>query len=107
MSKENEAMITNCESKFPYFLVGMALGAIAGLLLAPSAGEETRKYLRERSAKGLDTLNRQAGKLRESAEGMVQKGKEIMSRHCCDSVDTDKETEKQADQEERRETLDA
>jgi gas vesicle protein len=95
MRKETEAMITNGESKFPYFLVGMGLGAIAGLLFAPRSGEETRKYLRERSTKGLDTLNQQAGKLRESAEGMVQKGKEIMSRHCCDSVNTAKEAEKQ------------
>jgi gas vesicle protein len=105
MKKESEAVITNGESKFPYFLVGMGLGAIAGLLFAPRSGEETRKYLRERSTKGLDTLNQQAGKLRESAEGMVQKGKEIMSRHCCDSVVTDREAEKQAYQEERRETM--
>ena len=98
-------MITNGESKFPYFLVGMGLGAIAGLLFAPRSGEETRKYLRERSTKGLDTLNQQAGKLRESAEGMVQKGKEIASGQCRDSVDTDTEAEKQSYQEERRETL--
>jgi gas vesicle protein len=98
-------MKTNDESKFPYFLVGIGLGAIFGLLLAPRAGEETRKYLRERSAKGLDTLNQQAGKLRESAEGMVQKGKEILSRQCCDSVDTDTDAQKQAYQQERRETF--
>ena len=98
-------MTTNGESKFPYFLVGIGLGAIAGLLLAPRSGEETRKYLRERSTKGLDTLSQQAGKLRESAEGMVQNGKEIMSRQCCDSVATDTEAERQAYQEERRETL--
>jgi len=98
-------MITNGESKFPYFLVGMGLGAIAGLLFAPRSGEETRKYLRERSTKGLDTLNQQAGKLRESTEGMVQKGKEIMNRHCCDSVNTAKEAEKQVEEEEGRETL--
>lgn len=97
-------MKTNDESKFPYFLVGIGLGAIAGLLLAPRAGEETRKYLRERSAKDLDTLNQQAEKLRESVQGMVQKGKEIMSRQCCDSVDIDTEAEKQAYQEQRRET---
>jgi hypothetical protein len=29
-------MKTNGEFKFPYFLVGIALGAIAALLLAPS-----------------------------------------------------------------------
>ena len=94
-------MKTNSEFKFPYFLVGIAVGAIAALLLAPSPGEETWKYLRERSNKGLDYLNQQAGKLRQSAEGVVRKGREIVASH-RDTVDT---AEKQAYQEERRETL--
>jgi gas vesicle protein len=45
-------MKTNSEFKFIYFLVGIALGAIAALLLAPSPGEETWKYLGERSNQG-------------------------------------------------------
>jgi gas vesicle protein len=97
-------MKTNGDFKFPYFLVGMGLGAIAALLLAPRAGEETRKYLRERSNKGLDALKQQAGKLRESAEGIVNKGKEFIGPHRY-SVKTDTEAEKQNYQEERRETL--
>ena len=68
-------MKTNSQFKFPYFLVGIALGAIAALLLTPSPGEETWKYLRERSNKGLDYLNQQAGKLRRSAEGVIRKGR--------------------------------
>ena len=102
--KERESMKTNDESKFPYFLVGIGLGAIAGLLLAPRAGEETRKYLRERSAKDLDTLNQQAEKLRESADVTVKKGKELIGPR-CDQVNTDTEAQKQAYQEERRENL--
>jgi gas vesicle protein len=98
-------MKTNNEFKLPYFLVGIGLGAIAGLLLAPRSGEETRKYLRERSDKGLDTLNQRAGRLRASAEGIVKKGREFMSRHCCGSVDTAKEAEKQFEEKEGRETL--
>jgi gas vesicle protein len=97
-------MKTNGDFKFPDFLVGMGLGAIIGLLLAPRSGEETRKFLRERSNKGLDTLNQQAGKLRESVEGIVKKGKEFIGPH-RDSVKTDTEAEKQAYQEERRENL--
>ena len=97
-------MKTNDEFKFPYFLVGMGLGAIAGLLLAPRSGEETRKYLRERSTKGLDTLNQQAGKLRESADVIVKKGKEFIGPP-CDSIKTDTEADKQAHQEERRANL--
>ena len=97
-------MQTNGESKFSYLLIGLGLGAIAGLLLAPRSGEETRKYLRERSNKGLDTLNQRAGKLHESAEGIVKKGKEFIGPH-RDSVKTDTEAEKQAYEEERRENL--
>jgi gas vesicle protein len=97
-------MQTNGESKFSYLLIGLGLGAIAGLLLAPRSGEETRKYLRKRSNKGLDTLNQRAGKLRESAEGIVKKGKEFIGPH-RDSVKTDTEAEKQAYEEERRENL--
>jgi gas vesicle protein len=98
-------MKTNGEFKFPDFLVGMAIGVIAGLLLAPRSGQQTRKYLRERSNTGLDYLNQKAGKLRESAEGMVEKGKGFMGRHDRDSVDTATEAEKQAYQEKRRENM--
>jgi gas vesicle protein len=94
-------MKTNGELKFPSFIVGLALGAVAGLLLAPRRGEETRKYIRERSTKGLDTLNQQAGKLLETADGIVKKGKEFIGPH-RDSVKTDTEAEKHAYQEDSR-----
>ena len=94
-------METNGELKFPSFIIGVALGAVAALLLAPRRGEETRKYLRERSTKGLDTLNQQAGKLLETADGIVKKGKEFIGPH-RDSVKTDTEAEKHGYQENSR-----
>ena len=97
-------MRTNGEFKFSYLLIGLGLGAIAGLLFASRSGEETRKYLRRRSNKSLDYLNQQARKLRENAEGIVKKGKEFIGPR-CDSVKTDTEAEKQAYEEERRENL--
>ena len=97
-------MKTNSEFKFPHFLVVIALGAVAALLLAPSPGVETWKYLRERSNKGLDYLNHQAGKLRQSAEGVIRKGREVVGSH-RETVDTATQAEKQAYQEEKRETL--
>jgi gas vesicle protein len=103
MRKESETMKTNSEFKFLHFLVGIALGAIAALLLAPSPGEETWKYLRERSNKGLDYLNQQAGKLRERTEAVIKKGSKLIGSH-RDSIDTTTEAEQQAYQEERRET---
>jgi gas vesicle protein len=96
-------MKTNDESKFSYLLIGLGLGAIGGLMAALLARKETRESLRESSSKTLDYLNQQGQKLREITEGIVEKGKELMS-HRCGSVDAP-EAENQADQEERRETL--
>jgi gas vesicle protein len=101
--QESEIMKTNGEFKFPYFLVGIVLGAIATLFLAPNPGGETWKYLRARSNKGLDYLNQQAGKLRERTEAVIKKGSKLIGSH-RDSVDTTTEAEQQAYQEERRET---
>ena len=97
-------MTTNGESKFSYLLIGLALGAIGGLMSALLARKETREVLRERSGKSLDYLNQQAGKLRETADVLVKKGKEFIGPP-RDSVKTDTESQKQAYQEERRETL--
>jgi len=60
------------------------------------------KYLRERSDKGRDYLNRQTGKLRESAEGLVKKEEEFIGGEKRGSVKTETEAEKQAYQEEKR-----
>ena len=97
-------MRTNGESKFSFLLIGLGLGAIGGLMAALLARKETRELLRERSNTGLDYLNQQAGKLRESADVIVKKGKEFVGPH-CDSVKTDTEAEKHAHQEERRANL--
>jgi hypothetical protein len=78
---------------------------MAGLLFVLRSGKDTRKYLRERSDKGLDYLNRKTGKLRDNAEGLVKKGKEFMGGRKRGSVKTDTEAEKQAYQEEKRKHL--
>ena len=97
-------MKNNDESKFSYLLIGLGLGAIGGLMAALLARKETRESLRESSSKTLDYLNQQGKKLRETTEGVVEKGKELVS-HRRGSVDATTEAENQAYQEKRRETL--
>jgi gas vesicle protein len=72
-------MRTNDESKFSFLLIGLSLGAIGGLMAALLARKETRELLRERSTEALDYLSQQGKKLRETSEGIVEKGKELMS----------------------------
>jgi gas vesicle protein len=94
-------MTTNGESKFSYLLVGLGLGAIGGLMAAILARKETREVLRERSGQSLDYLNQQAGKLRETADVIVQQGKKLIA--CKDEHPT--ESDKQAYREGMRENL--
>jgi gas vesicle protein len=93
-------MRTNSESKFSFLLIGLGLGAISGLMAALLARKETRDLLRERSTDAFDYLSQKGKHLRETTEGIVDKGKELMSHRCC-SVDATTEVH----QEERRETL--
>lgn len=89
-------MTTNDESKFSYLLIGLGLGAVGGLMAAILGRKETREALRERGGKSLDYLNEQAGKLRETAGVIVQKGKKLVACHGSDSVEHATEAEKQA-----------
>ena len=98
-------MTTNGESKFSSLLIGVSLGAIGGLMAVIFARKETRESLRERGINSLDYLNQQAGKLRESADVIVQQGKKLIGCKDSDSVDHSTQAEKQAYQEDRRENL--
>ena len=98
-------MTTNGESKFSYLLIGLGLGAVGGLMAAILARKETRETLRERSGKSLDYLNQQVGKLRETADVIVQQGKKLISYEGANAVDRSTEAEKQIYQEDRRENL--
>jgi gas vesicle protein len=86
--KESETMKTNGETKFSYFLVGLGLGAIGGLISALLARKDTRDLLRERSAKSLEYLNQQGNNLRKTTEGILGKGKAMLSQGCCSSEST-------------------
>ncbi len=81
-------MKTNGETKFSYFLAGLGLGAIGGLISGLLARKDTRDLLRERSARSLEYLNQQGNKLRKTTEGIVGKGKAMLSQGCCSSEST-------------------
>ncbi len=100
-------MTTNGESKFSYLLIGLGLGAIGGLMVATLGRKETRELIRERSGKSLDYLNQQAGKLRESADALVQQGKKLIACKDPNSLDHSTAADTHAHQENRRENLGA
>ncbi len=73
-------MSDNLGSKASYFLVGLGVGALLGILFAPKSGEETREYLSDKAEEGREYAQRKARELRERAEDLIERSKEIMSR---------------------------
>lgn len=73
-------MADNVGSKVSYFLVGLGVGALVGVLFAPKSGEETREYLSKRADEGRDFAQRKARELRERADDLIERGKEVASR---------------------------
>jgi gas vesicle protein len=67
-------------SKVSFFLVGLGIGALVGILFAPKSGEETREYLSSKADEGRDYAQKKARELRERAEDLIERSKEIMSR---------------------------
>jgi gas vesicle protein len=67
----------NTGSKVSYFLVGLGIGALVGILFAPKSGEETREYLSQKADEGKEYAQRKARELRERAEDLVERGKQV------------------------------
>jgi gas vesicle protein len=73
-------MSDSAGSKVSFFLVGLGIGALMGILFAPKSGEDTREYLTSKADEGRDYAQRKARELRERAEDLIERSKEIMSR---------------------------
>src|SRR5688572_17264329 len=63
-----------------YFFLGLGIGVAVGMVFAPQAGAETRSQLRSRATEGGDYLRRRGEELRDSAEDMLQRGKDIVGK---------------------------
>ncbi len=73
-------MAENTGSKVSYFLVGLGIGALIGILFAPKSGEETREYLSQKAEEGKEYAQRKARELRERAEDLADRGKSAAMR---------------------------
>jgi gas vesicle protein len=62
------------------FLVGVGVGAVVALLLAPRTGEETRKLIAKKAEEGKDYVASKGKEFREQAEELVEKGKELVTK---------------------------
>ncbi len=73
-------MSENGGSRISYFMVGLGIGALIGILFAPKSGDETREYLTKKADEGRDYAQRKARELRERADELIERGKDVATR---------------------------
>ena len=64
--------------KASYFLVGLGIGSLIGILFAPKSGEETREYLSQKTREGSEFAQKKARELKERADDLLEHGKEVV-----------------------------
>ncbi|MGH9784838.1 MAG: YtxH domain-containing protein [Terriglobia bacterium] len=72
-------MENNGSTKFVYFLAGLGIGALIGILFAPQAGERTRELISEKAEEGRDYLLRKGREVRDQTSTIVDRGKEAFT----------------------------
>jgi gas vesicle protein len=66
----------NSGSNLGFFLVGLGVGAVLGLLFAPKPGKETRRYIGQKADEGKENLTKKSREARRQAEDLVERGKD-------------------------------
>ena len=59
-----------------WFLVGIGIGAVVGLLYAPQSGAETREILMAKAEEGREFVRKRTREAREQATQWAERGKE-------------------------------
>lgn len=67
-------------NSFVWFLAGLGLGALAGVLYAPRSGAETREALRARAEDGREYMRSRAREAKEQAQQWADRGREAVSQ---------------------------
>src|SRR5437660_8557141 len=62
-----------------WFLAGLGLGAVVGVLCAPRSGSEAREALRARAEEGREYVRNQARVAREQTGDWVDRGRDVVS----------------------------
>jgi gas vesicle protein len=67
-------------NSFVWFLAGLGVGALVGVLYAPRSGSETREALRSKAEEGREYVKNRAKEAREQASGWVDRGRDVVNQ---------------------------
>lgn len=67
-------------NSFVWFLAGLGLGALVGVLYAPRSGTETRESLRARAEEGREYVRNRAREARDQASDWMDRGRDVVGQ---------------------------
>ena len=73
-------MADNDSNSIGWFLAGLGLGALVGVLYAPKSGKETRDTILQSANEGREYLTNRSQEFRGQVSQYVQKGKDAVNR---------------------------
>jgi gas vesicle protein len=73
-------MSDNSSNTFLWFLAGLGVGAVAGVLYAPRSGNETREALLSKAEEGREYVRRRANDARSHANEWVDRGRDVLNQ---------------------------
>lgn len=71
----------NGNSSIGWFIAGLGMGALVGILYAPKSGRETRESIVNTALEGRDVAAAKSREAREQVSQWVDRGKEAVGRH--------------------------
>jgi gas vesicle protein len=63
-------------SRLTYLVIGLGIGALAGVLLAPQSGDETRAWFATRCKDGMDSANAKVKQTRQQVAGLIDRAQQ-------------------------------
>ena len=64
-----------------WFLAGLGVGAVVGVLYAPRSGDEMREAIRSKAQEGAERAREQARRAREQAGDWIDRGRDALNQH--------------------------
>jgi gas vesicle protein len=77
---EADFMSERDSNGFLWFLAGLGIGALAGVLYAPQSGTETREAIRAKAEEGRELVKARARQAREQATEWTERGKDALNQ---------------------------
>lgn len=65
---------------FLWFLAGLGVGAVVGVLYAPRSGDEMRDAIRSKAQEGGERARRSANRAREQASEWMDRGNDVLNQ---------------------------